>query len=309
MTAYGNILNIIVNNKWKQKDMEGNIGNLTNDNWNSKINVAPNYDATLPKMDIQIKNNYFKVNENREISTIYGNNDIYTGYNNMPNYIIDKTNINQVDKFKRATQDIKSMKEFSNKITNKLAGKLIFEISNNMASQSTLKKPIIIIPIQIMLKTNYVGIKISLYTDIWKERDVNYNISYKFMRIIKLAKDNNIKEIKLLVEKYSIQAIYTKFRIIGLNIEIMECTKENIWEIINIKDKIKIYLKLNIMEYNLAQIKEMKIQQMVLIIQKKYQLIQQKDYYGKDELEKLKWLVNKEYIKILVLLQINYGLK
>jgi hypothetical protein len=309
MTAYGNILNIIINNKWKQKDMEGKTGNLINDNWNSKINVAPNYDATLPKMDIQIKNNYFKVNENREISTIYGNNDIYTGYNNMPNYIIDKTNINQVDKFKRATQDIKFMKEFSNKITNKLAGKLIFEISNNMASQSTLKKPIIIIPIQIMLKTNYVGIKTSLYTDIWKERDVNYNISYKFMRIIKLAKDNNIKEIKLLVEKYSIQAIYTKFRIIGLNIEIMECTKENIWEIINIKDKIKIYLKLNIMEYNLAQIKEMKIQQMVLIIQKKYQLIQQKDYYGKDELEKLKWLVNKEYIKILVLLQINYGLK
>jgi hypothetical protein len=312
MTAYGNILNIIVNNIWKQKDMEGKTGNLTNDNWNSKINVAPNYDATLPKMDIQNKNNYFKVNENRETSTIYGNNDIYTGkYNNMPNYIIDKTNINQVDKFKRATQDIKSMKEFSNKITNKLAGKLIFEISNNMASQPTLKKPIIgtIIPIQIKLKANYVGIKTSLYTDIWKEWDVNYNISYKFMRIIKLAKDNNIKEIKLLVEKYSIQAIYTKFRIIGLNIEIMECTKENIWEIINIKDKIKIYLKLNIVEYDLFQIEEMKIQLMVLIIQNKHQLIQQKDYYGKDELEKLKWLVNKEYIKILVLLQINYGLK
>ena len=305
MTAYGNILNIIVNNKWKQKDMEGKTGNLTNDNWNSKINVAPNYDATLPKMDIQIKNNYFKVNENRETSIIYGNNDIYTGkYNNMPNNIIDKTNINQVDKFKRATQDIKSMKEFSNKCINKLAGKLIFEISNNMASQSILKKPIIIIPIQIKLKANYVGIKTSLYTDIWKEWDVNYNISYKFMRIIKFAKDINIKEIKLLVEKYSIHAIYTKFRIIGLNIEIMECIKENICEIINIKDKIKIYLKLNIMEYNLFQIKEMKIQQMVLIIQKKHQLIQQKDYYGKDELEKLKWLVNKEYIKILVLLQI-----
>jgi hypothetical protein len=310
MTAYGNILNIIVNNIWKQKDMEGKTGNLTNDNWNSKINVAPNYDATLPKMDIQNKNNYFKVNENRETSTIYGNNDIYTGkYNNMPNYIIDKTNINQVDKFKRATQDIKSMKEFSNKITNKLAGKLIIEISNNMASQSTLKKPIIIIPIQIKLKTNYVGIKTSVYTDIWKEWDVNYNIRYKFMRIIKLAKDINIKEIKLLVEKYSIHAIYTKFRIIGLNIEIMECTKENIWEIINIKDKIKIYLKLNIMEYDLFQIEEMKIQLMVLIIQNKHQLIQQKDYYGKDELEKLKWLANKEYMKILVLLQIKYGLK
>jgi hypothetical protein len=261
-------------------------------------------------MDIQIKNNYFKVNENREISTIYGNNDIYTGYNNMPNYIIDKTNINQVDKFKRATQDIKFMKEFSNKITNKLAGKLIFEISNNMASQPTLKKPIIgtIIPIQIMLNANYVGIKTSLYTDNWKEWNVNYNI-YKFMRIIKLAKDINIKEIKLLVEKYSIHAIYTKFRIIGLNIEIMECTKENIWEIINIKDKIKIYLKLNIMEYDLFQIEEMKIQLMVLIKQNKHQPIQQKDYYGKDKLEKLKWLVNKEYIKILVLLQIIYGLK
>jgi hypothetical protein len=312
MTAYGNILNIIVNNIWKQKDMEGKTGNLTNDNWNSKINVAPNYDATLPKMDIQNKNNYFKVNENRETSTIYGNNDIYTGkYNNMPNYIIDKTNINQVDKFKRATQDIKSMKEFSNKITNKLAGKLIFEISNNMASQPTLKKPIIgtIIPIQIKLKANYVGIKTSLYTDIWKEWDVNYNISYKFMRIIKLAKDINIKETKLLVEKYSIHAIFTKFRIIGLNIEIMECTKENIWEIINIKDKIKIYLKLNIMEYDLFQIEEIKIQLMVLIIQNKHQPIQQMDYYGKDELEKLKWLVNKEYIKILVLLQIIYGLK
>jgi hypothetical protein len=291
MTAYGNILNIIANNKWKQKDMEGKTDNLTNDKWNSKINVAPNYDATLPKMDIQIKNNYFKVNGNRETSIIYGNN-IYTGkYDNMPNYIIDKTNINQVEKFKRANQDIKSMKEFSNKFTNKLAGKLIFEISNNMASQPTLKKPIIgtIIPIQIKLKANYVGIKTSLYTDIWKEWEVNYNISYKFMRIIKLAKDINIKEIKLLVEKYSIYAIFTKFRIIGLNFEIMECTKENIWEIINIKDKIKIYLKLNIMEYDLFQIEEeMKIQLMVLIIQNKHQLIQQKDYYGKDELEKLK---------------------
>jgi hypothetical protein len=49
MTAYENILNIIVNNNWKQKDMEGKIGNLINDNWNSKIDVAPNYDATLPK--------------------------------------------------------------------------------------------------------------------------------------------------------------------------------------------------------------------------------------------------------------------
>jgi hypothetical protein len=310
MTAYGNILNIIINNKWKQKDMEGKTGNLINDNWNSKINVAPNYDATLPKMDIQIKNNYFKVNTNREISAIYGNNVIYTGkHNNMPNCIIDKTNINQVDKFNRATQNIKFMKEFSN--TNKLAGKLIFEISNNMASKPILKKPIIgtIIPIQIKLKANYVGIKTSLYTDIWKEWDVNYNISYKFIRIIKLAKDINIKEIKLLVEKYSIHAIFTKFRIIGLNIEIMECTKENIWEIINIKDKIKIYLKLNIMEYDLFQIEEMKIQLMVLIKQNKHQPIQQKDYYGKDKLEKLKWLVNKEYIKILVLLQIIYGLK
>jgi hypothetical protein len=191
------------NNKWKQKDMEGNIGNLTNDNWNSKINVAPNYDATLPKMDIQIKNNYFKVNGNRETSTIYGNNDIYTGkYNNMPNYIIDKTNINQVDKFKRAIQDIKSMKEFSNKITNKLAGKLIFEISNNMASQPTLKKPIIgtIIPIQIKLRANYIGIKTRSYINKFWMEYFNYNISYKHMRILKLSKDINVKEIKLLVE-------------------------------------------------------------------------------------------------------------
>jgi hypothetical protein len=312
MTAYGNILNIIVNNKWEQKDMEGKIDNLINDNWNSKINVAPNYDATLPKMDIQIINNYFNVNANKEISTIDGNNGnvINTGkYNNMPNYIIDNKNIKQAEKFNIAAQE-KPIKEFSIINKYKLAEKSIFEILNIMASQQAVMKPIIgtIIPIQIKLKSNYVGIKTSLYTNIWKEWNVNYNI-YKFMRIIKLAKDINIKEIKLLVEKYSIHAIYTKFRTIGLNIEIMECTKENIWEIINIKDKIKIYLKLNIMEYDLFQIEEMKIQLMVLIIQNKHQLIQQKDYYGKDELEKLKWLVNKEYIKILVLLQINYGLK
>jgi hypothetical protein len=312
MTAYGNILNIIINNKWKQKDMEGKTGNLINDNWNSKINVAPNYDATLPKMDIQIINNYFNVNANKEISTIDGNNGnvINTGkYNNMPNYIIDNKNIKQAEKFNIAAQE-KPIKEFSIINKYKLAEKSIFEILNIMASQQAVMKPIIgtIIPIQIKLKSNYVGIKTSLYTNIWKEWNVNYNI-YKFMRIIKFAKDINIKEIKLLVEKYSIHAIYTKFRTIGLNIEIMECTKENIWEIINIKDKIKIYLKLNIMEYDLFQIEEMKIQLMVLIIQNKHQLIQQKDYYGKDELEKLKWLANKEYMKILVLLQIKYGLK
>jgi hypothetical protein len=292
--------------------MEGKTGNLINDNWNSKINVAPNYDATLPKMDIQIINNYFNVNANKEISTIDGNNGnvINTGkYNNMPNYIIDNKNIKQAEKFNIAAQE-KPIKEFSIINKYKLAEKSIFEILNIMASQQAVMKPIIgtIIPIQIKLKSNYVGIKTSLYTNIWKEWNVNYNI-YKFMRIIKFAKDINIKEIKLLVEKYSIHAIYTKFRTIGLNIEIMECTKENIWEIINIKDKIKIYLKLNIMEYDLFQIEEMKIQLMVLIIQNKHQLIQQKDYYGKDELEKLKWLANKEYIKILVLLQIKYGLK
>jgi hypothetical protein len=292
--------------------MEGKTGNLINDNWNSKINVAPNYDATLPKMDIQIINNYFNVNANKEISTIDGNNGnvINTGkYNNMPNYIIDNKNIKQAEKFNIAAQE-KPIKEFSIINKYKLAEKSIFEILNIMASQQAVMKPIIgtIIPIQIKLKSNYVGIKTSLYTNIWKEWNVNYNI-YKFMRIIKFAKDINIKEIKLLVEKYSIHAIYTKFRTIGLNIEIMECTKENIWEIINIKDKIKIYLKLNIMEYDLFQIEEMKIQLMVLIIQNKHQLIQQKDYYGKDELEKLKWLANKEYMKILVLLQIKYGLK
>jgi hypothetical protein len=226
MTAYGNILNIIVNNKWEQKDMEGKIGNLINDNWNSKINVAPNYDATLPKMDIQIKNNYFKVNTNREISAIYGNNVIYTGkYNNMPNYIIDKMNTNQVDKFKIAAQEIKFMKEFSIRNKNKLAGKSISEISNIMASQHALKKPIFgtIIPIQINSKAKYIGIKTSPYTDkFWKEWYANYNISYKFMRILKLSKDINIREIKLLVEKYGIHAIYTKFRINGLNIDTME---------------------------------------------------------------------------------------
>ena len=289
ITAYGNILNIIVNNIWKQKDMEGKTGNITNDNWNSKINVAPN-DATLPKMDIQNKNNYSIVNANREISTIHGNNAIYTeNYNNkMPNYIIDKINTNQVDKFKIAAQEIKFMEELS--IKNKLAGKSIPEILNILASQHVLKKPIIgtIIPIQIKLKTNYVGTKISSY---WKERYVN-NISYKFMRILILSKDIYVKEIKLPVEKYSIQAIYTKFRIIG---DTMECTNENIWEIINIKDIIKIYLKLEIMEHDLFQMEEMKIQLLVLI---KYLMIQQMDYYGKDKI--FIWIVYKEYIKILV---------
>ena len=296
ITAYGNILNIIVNNIWKQKDMEGKIGNLITDNWNSKINVAPNYDATLPKMDIQIKNNYFKVNVNREISTIYGNNAIYTGkYNNTPNYMINKINTNQVDKFKTAH---KFVEEFNIRNKNKLVGKSISKILCIMASQQVLKKPIFgtIFPIQINLIANYVGIKTSSYINkFWKEWHVNNN-SYKFMRISKLSKDINVKEIKLLVEKYSIHAIYTKFRIIG---DIMECTNENIWEIINIKDKIKIYLKLKIMEYDSFQTEEMKIQLMVLIIQNKHQLIQQMDY-GKDEQEKFKWLVNKEYIMILV---------
>ena len=252
----------------KQNDMEGKTGNLTNINWNSKINVAPNDDdATLPKLDIQIKN-YIKVNAYKEISTIDGNNVIYTGKynNNMSNYTIDNMNTNQVEKFKIVAHEIKPMNEFSNK--NKLVGKSISEISNIMASQQALMKPIIgnIIPIQINLKSNYVG-KINSYTDkFWKEWNVNCNISYKITCILKLSKDINVKEIKLLVEKYSINAIYTKFRIIGSNIDILECTKENIWEIIYIKDKIKIYLKLNIMEYNLFQIEEMKIQQMVLII-------------------------------------------
>jgi hypothetical protein len=316
MTAYGNILNIIVNNKWKQKDMEGKTGNLINDNWNSKINVAPNYDATLPKMDIQIINNYFNINANKEISTIDGNNGnnvINTGkYNNMPNYIIDNMNTKQVEKFNIAAQE-KPIKEFSIINKNKLAEKSISEILNIMASQQAVMKPIIgtIIPIQIKLKSNHVGIKTNLYIDkFWKEWNVNCNICYKIMWILKLLKDINVKEIKLLVEKYSIYAIYTKFRIIGLNIDTMECTNENIWEIIYIKDKIKIHLKLK-MEYDLFQMEEMKIQLMVLIIQNKYQVIQQMDYYGKDVQENLKWLVNKEYIKIKIqvyLLQIEYGL-
>ena len=305
ITAYGNILNIIVNNKWKQKDMEGKTGNLTNDNWNSKINVAPNYDdATLPKMDIQIKNNYFKVNANKEISTIDGNNVTYTGkynnMNNMPNYTIDNMNINQVEKFKIVAHEIKLMKEFSK---NKLVGNSISEISNIMASQQSLMKPIFgnIIFIQTNLKSNYFGIKISSYTDkFWKKWNVNCNIGYNIICILKLSKDIKVKEIKLPVEKYSINAIYTKFRIIGSNIDILEGTKENIWEIIYIKDKIKIYLKLNIMEYDLFQMEEIKIQLMVLIIQNKYQLIQQMNYYGKEEHGKTKWLVNKEYIMIKI---------
>jgi hypothetical protein len=182
-----------------------------------------------------------------------------------------------------------------------LAEKSIFEILNIMASQQAVMKPIIgtIIPIQIKLKSNYVGIKTSLYIDkFWKEWNVNCNICYKIMWILILLNDI-IKEIKLLVEKYSIYAIYTKFRIIGLNIDIMECTNENIWEIIYIKDKIKIHLNLK-MEYVLFQTEEMKIQLMVLIIQNKYQVIQQMDYYGKDEQENLKWLVNKEYNKIKI---------
>jgi hypothetical protein len=297
MTAYGNILNIIINNKWKQKDMEGKTGNLINDNWNSKINVAPNYDATLPKMDIQIINNYFNVNANKEISTIDGNNGnnvINTGkYNNMSNYIIDNMNTKQVEKFNIAAQE-KSIKEFSIINKNKLAEKSISEILNIMASQQVVMEPIIgtIIPIQIKLKSNYVGINTSLYIDkFWKEWNVNCNICYKIMWILILLNDINVKEIKLLVEKYSIYAIYTKFRIIGLNIDTMECTNENIWEIIYIKDKIKIHLKLK-MEYVLFQTEEMKIQLMVLIIQNKYQVIQQMDYYGKDEQENSKWLVN-----------------
>jgi hypothetical protein len=222
MTAYENILNIIVNNNWKQKDMEGKIGNLINDNWNSKIDVAPNYDATLPKMDIQIKNNYFKVNANREISVIYGNNGMYIGkHNNISNNITDKMDTNQVDKCKIVAHR-KIMKEFSNK--NKLAGKSISEISNIMASYQVLKKSTIgiIIPIQINSKANYIGIKTSSYINKFWMEYANYNTSYKFMRILKLSKDINVKEIKLLVEKYSIYAIYTKFKIIGLNMDILE---------------------------------------------------------------------------------------
>jgi hypothetical protein len=282
--------------------MEGKTGNLINDNWNSKINVAPNYDATLPKMDIQIINNYFNINANKEISTIDGNNGnnvINTGkYNNMPNYIIDNMNTKQVDKVNIAAQE-KFIKEFSIINKDKLAEKSISEILNIMASQQAVMKPIIG-TIQINLKSNYVGIKTSLYIDkFWKEWNVDCNICYKIMWILKLLNDINVKEIKLLVEKYSIYAIYTKFKIIGLNIDTMECTNENIWEIIYIKDKIKIHLKLK-MEYDLFQMEEMKIQLMVLIIQNKYQVIQQMDYYGKDEQENSKWLVNKEYIKIKI---------
>jgi hypothetical protein len=248
-------------------------------------------------MDIQIINNYFNVNANKEISTIDGNNGnnvINTGkYNNMSNYIIDNMNTKQVEKFNIAAQE-KSIKEFSIINKNKLAEKSISEILNIMASQQVVMEPIIgtIIPIQIKLKSNYVGINTSLYIDkFWKEWNVNCNICYKIMWILILLNDINVKEIKLLVEKYSIYAIYTKFRIIGLNIDTMECTNENIWEIIYIKDKIKIHLKLK-MEYVLFQTEEMKIQLMVLIIQNKYQVIQQMDYYGKDEQENSKWLVN-----------------
>ena len=181
-----------------------------------------------------------------------------------------------------------------------------------------------------------IGTKIKQFYDRFKEQYDKHNLIIKNWKEI-LVKTKDHKSIKciihneliledIILKAFNIMEIYELRKCNNMNVNNNDnkmiksknnlCKNGNVWEIIDIKDNIKKFLKI-IMKYNLFQMEYME-NQLVLVILNKYLLIQvyinniklkNYHYYGKKVQEKFKWLVKNGQIKIVEqLMQIKYGL-
>jgi len=177
----------------------------------------PNYDSALLDKQIKVKNSHFEVNKDRELTGINKNQIIFQGkYENYNKttaiQMMDETKIEENEKKLR----LEFIKKFSNRFIQRNA-----TVQQNLTNQQLALKTYVK---NNLFKTwkpdeQLEPVKLKYSNERWKLWLNAHKIQYQVLKTIKLEIIIPNRQLKLLIEKYGIHVIKTKFKIRGLSRE------------------------------------------------------------------------------------------
>lgn len=214
--SYDRILLMLAKNALST-NTESVIDRIIDTNKSQYFFPEPNYDSALLDKQTKVKTNYFQVNKNREITGINKNQVIFKGkyekYNKTTAIqMMDETKIEE-NKKKLETSFIIN---FSNRFIQRNA-----TIQQNLINQQKALKTYVN---NNLFKTwkpeeQIEPVKLKYSNERWKSWLNAHRIQYQVLKTIKLDIIIPNRQLKLLVEKYGIHVIKTKFKIRGLSRE------------------------------------------------------------------------------------------
>lgn len=214
--SYDRILLMLTKNALST-NTEQAINRIIDTNKSQYFFPEPNYDSTLLDNQTKVKNTYFEVNKNRELTGINKNQIIFHGkyenYNKTTAIrMMDETKIEENKK----KLEQKFIISFSNRFIQRNA-----TIQQNLINQQNALKTYIK---NNLFKTwkpeeQTEPVKLKYSNERWKSWLNTHRIQHQILKTIKLDIIIPNRQLKLLVEKYGIHVIKTKFKIRGLDRE------------------------------------------------------------------------------------------
>lgn len=214
--SYDRILLMLAKNALST-NTESAIDRIIDTNKSQYFFSEPNYDSALLDKQTRIKTNYFQVNKNREVTGIKDNQVIFKGKYEKYNKTIA---INMMDKTKVEENKKKLETSFITNFSNRFIQRNATIQQNLINQQRALKTYVNNNLFKTWIPEEQIEpVKLKYSNERWKSWLNAHRIQYQVLKTIKLDIIIPCKQLKLLIEKYGIHVIKTKFRIRGLSRE------------------------------------------------------------------------------------------